>query len=252
MKKWMIVSLVGMLLVGCTQGTSANTPTEQPSTPAPEKTEEPSTPSSQEVVGGWEATDVCVTKLSEEEQAIFDKALEGLVGVGYTPVQVLATQLVSGTNYAYLAVGETVTATPEKNYYVITVYADLNGGAELTNIHKIDSSDLHTKEDREYETSVGGWEVVPVSEPGALPDAELQGKFEEATAQLMGVTLQPVAVLGTQLVNGTNYSILCSGNAVVPNPVSKLYVLTMNVALDGKVEVLSNELVDLEYYLTEE
>lgn len=252
MKKWMIVSFVGMLLVGCTQGTSANTPTEQPSTPAPEKTEEPSTPATQEVVGGWEATDMYVSRLSKEQQETFDKALEGLVGVGYTPIQVLAVQLVSGTNLAYLAVGETVTATPEKNYYVITVYADLNGGAELTNIHKIDSSDLHTKEDTKNGPQFGGWTIYENMEPVELPDAELQGKFVEATAQLMGVTLQPVAVLGTQLVNGTNYCILCKGNTVSPTPEGKLYVLTMNVALDGKVEVLSNELVDLEYYLTEE
>ena len=50
--------------------------------------------------GGWTpSADPAVT---EELQVVFDKGLEGLVGVGYTPVAYLGSQVVAGTNHAFL------------------------------------------------------------------------------------------------------------------------------------------------------
>ena len=50
--------------------------------------------------GGWTpSADPAVT---EELQALFEKGLEGLVGVGYTPVAYLGSQVVAGTNHAFL------------------------------------------------------------------------------------------------------------------------------------------------------
>ncbi len=44
----------------------------------------------------------------------------------YNPVALLATQLVSGTNYKALCKGN------DKNLYVVTWYRDLKGNASLT------------------------------------------------------------------------------------------------------------------------
>jgi hypothetical protein len=56
--------------------------------------------------------------LTEEAQSAFDKAMEGLVGVNYTPLALLGTQLVSGTNYSFLC--EAAVVYPDAQpYYAV-------------------------------------------------------------------------------------------------------------------------------------
>lgn len=97
------------------------------------------------MMGGWQDNGELPNMLSDDENEIFTKALEGLTGVGYQPVATLATQVVAGTNYAFLAVGTTVTANPVNHLYVVKVYADLQGNAEVQNICGIDLSEAIAK-----------------------------------------------------------------------------------------------------------
>ena len=50
--------------------------------------------------GGWEAVEDGT--ITEELQALFDRAMEKMVGVDYTPVELLEKQIVAGTNYKFL------------------------------------------------------------------------------------------------------------------------------------------------------
>ncbi|MFQ2018524.1 hypothetical protein ACK34I_15280 [Aeromonas veronii] len=52
------------------------------------------------LVGGWTA----YHKLTAEDQAVFDQALKGFVGVQYVPFEV-STQVVAGTNYRFKCKG---------------------------------------------------------------------------------------------------------------------------------------------------
>ena len=52
------------------------------------------------VSGGWSITDD--TSITPEAQEVFDQAMESFTGVGYEPVDLLATQVVAGTNYCKL------------------------------------------------------------------------------------------------------------------------------------------------------
>lgn len=92
------------------------------------------------LMGGWQDNGDQPNMLSDDEKAVFEKALEGLTGVGYQPVAKLASQVVSGTNYAFLAVGTVVAPEQIPHLYVISIYADLQGNAELKNICGIDLS----------------------------------------------------------------------------------------------------------------
>ena len=94
------------------------------------------------LMGGWQDTDSLPNMLNDKENEVFEKAMEGLTGVGYQPVATLATQVVAGTNYAFLALGTTVTAQPITHLYVVNVYADLQGNATLNNICAINLSTL--------------------------------------------------------------------------------------------------------------
>lgn len=85
-----------------------------------------------ELVGGWtEAQDSTITP---ELQTIFDKAFEGMVGASYKPIKLLATQVVSGTNYKFLAEQTTVTANPETKKVVVEIYEDAQGNVSVTEI----------------------------------------------------------------------------------------------------------------------
>lgn len=82
--------------------------------------------------GGWRQREDM--NLSEEDTSIFDKAMEGFVGVSYSPIAVLSTQAVAGTNYAYLCEATPVVQDPESYYAIVTIYEDLSGNTEISDI----------------------------------------------------------------------------------------------------------------------
>ena len=247
MKKLFLALLAGLMVAGCATKKDPE-PTPEPT---PEATAETGTEENLggEMLGGWTVNTDYNQLMGEDEIELFNSAMEGLVGVGYTPIQVIATQLVSGTNYAYLASGTTVTAEPETNYYVVVVYQNLQGETEVTAINQIDLADVKTKE-ADDGAKVGSWEIRDTGKMGMLPGQETESSFEEATKELLGVTLNPVVLFGTQVVAGTNYKALCRGKTATEDPQLNLYVVTWNTDPEGKSSVVSNEVFDIEYYVT--
>ena len=93
-------------------------------------------------VGGWQAAeDPAVT---EDLQAVFDKGLEGLVGVGYPPVAYLGSQVVAGTNHAFLCQARTVVPDAVPRWTVVYLYEDLKGNVTLMNVADFDFGALCT------------------------------------------------------------------------------------------------------------
>ena len=74
--------------------------------------------------------------LTNEDRAVFDKALEGLMGVRYEPVSV-ATQVTAGTNYRFTATAAPVVPNPVSYTAHIFVYKSLSGEVELTGIVRL-------------------------------------------------------------------------------------------------------------------
>ena len=81
-------------------------------------------------LGGWKATET--PAVTEEAQAALDKAVESLVGAEYKAVALLATQLVSGTNYEMLCEVTAVAPGAEAHYAIVHVYQALDGSAKIT------------------------------------------------------------------------------------------------------------------------
>ena len=100
--------------------------------------------SARHLAGGWEIVSAEARTLPEEAQIAFEKATAGLVGAVYTPVALLSTQLVAGTNYCILCQITPVVPDPVPTWNLIYIYADLHGGAEITNIWEI-YVDRHTE-----------------------------------------------------------------------------------------------------------
>ncbi len=261
MKKRIIAGITAALLVSVLAlaacGKSGDTPKPQGGTtgsgtvtPAGSGTSSGSgSASAKPVLGGWTINDVIVTSvLTEEAQEAFDKAIVGYTGVGLEPAALLATQVVSGTNYLYLCEGKTVTADPVPGWYLVVVYNDLEGNAEITSVESIDLLNLMTTESGLPSDVVGGWTLMPPADAVTLPQ-DVATKFAEATQAYTGLNLYPLALLGTQIVSGTNYMILCEGTTVTAQPESGIYVVKMYVDLSGKAEITDVQQLDLLAYL---
>lgn len=200
------------------------------------------------IVGGWETPEVAREDLAEDEKEIFDKAFEGFTGVGYEPVCVLATQVVSGTNYAYLARATTVTAEPVSFFSIVKIYKDLNGNVELTSIADINLLDIATKENSD-ENLLGGWTITDTGKPGTLGSAEAQSSFEKAVEELIGQGYNPVQLLGRQVVAGTNYIALARGKVVGSEGAPELYIISWYEDLEGNSTITDVRKFDLGYYV---
>ena len=246
MKKVWMALLAGLLLVGC-----SSPKTEEAPAATPEATEEaavetaPAELGAEGQTGGWTVNEDYNNMMAEEDQTRFASAMEGLVGVGYTPIQVIATQVVNGTNYAYLASGTTVTAEPVTGYYIVNVNQSSSGEISVVNIAEIDIADVKTKE--AAGAVLGGWQPTDTGKPGMLPGEEAQSSFDAATKD-DAVRYNPIVLLGTQVVAGTNYKALCRGKDADNN--LNLYVVTWFAGVNGENKVIENGVFDLEAYVT--
>jgi len=89
------------------------------------------------MAGGWENVPCEAGILPEGAQAAFDKATEQLDGAIYTPVALLSTQVVAGTNYCILCQISPVVPDPVPAWVLVYIYADLQGGAEILNVYEL-------------------------------------------------------------------------------------------------------------------
>ena len=88
------------------------------------------------MVGGWTAADD--PTVTPELQAVFDKALDGLVGVDYTPLVYLGRQVVAGTNHAFLCQARVVYPDAVPSYKLVYVYEALDGSCQILSIADFD------------------------------------------------------------------------------------------------------------------
>ena len=89
------------------------------------------------MVGGWNIVPHEAEELPENAQAAFDKATEDLDGAEYTPVALMATQVVAGMNYCILCQITPVVPDAEPTWALVYIYADLQGDAEIMNVYEL-------------------------------------------------------------------------------------------------------------------
>ena len=199
--------------------------------------------------GGWEVSEKAVDGVSAEEKAVFEKALSGEgigVGVDYTAVDVLAKQSVAGWKYAFLCVKKAVTPEAVPAWCVLTVYEGLDGSASVNGIIDIDVANVRTKANSTAgDNTSGGWEA-DVNEAKLSVSERVDG----ALGSYEGMKFTPIAVLGTQVVAGTNYRVLAYGAPVVPDAVYDLYVVDVFDAIGGEAEISSVKVFDLHSYVS--
>ena len=179
------------------------------------------------IVGGWSVSSMDITDAHKE---LFKKAQETLTGAVYTPIALLGTQVVAGTNYRFLCYREASVSelNAEPVYAIVVIYEDLKNNASITEI-----------KDSEVPAPVSGKDVVGAYEASsdlAMNDDATKA-FTLATETLTGVEYKAVALLGSQVVAGKNYRILCESKASTGNSETGWAILTVYADLEGHAEV---------------
>lgn len=230
-KKWIMAVIILSFVLSACGSSGQSSKEEQPADNG--KTEE--TESSEAVSGGWELVQHDEASLPEEVQLAWDKAAESYTGDELKPVVYIASQVVAGVNYMILC--ET---TDPVAYKMATVYKDLDGNAEISAVNDFDLTAYTEGENTEINSGelAGGWDVPEDTKGLPIPD-EAQAAFEKAAAELDGNVIEPLALLGTQLVSGTNYALLCKSMLVTEQPVTGIQVVTVYEDLDGNAEIIN-------------
>lgn len=100
-------------------------------------------PDPEPIDGGWgSSTGASYAAIPEDAQAAFDKANADQTDRALRPEALLATQVVSGTNYMFLCSGDLGGEYPDRYQQVVIVYADLEGNAQITNVCTLDPAVL--------------------------------------------------------------------------------------------------------------
>lgn len=223
MKKKIAALLTAVLILSC----AANAAQGEAAT-APSKEATADVQMEDILEGGWRsAEDPTITP---ELAELCNNAMEMLVGASYTPVALLATQTVAGTNYRILFRATPSVLDAVETYAIGTVYEDLEGKATLEDMQ---STDVETN----LSDMPGGWmepESVEVTK-------EAQAAFDAALEGLVGVDYQPIALLASQVVAGTNYAILCQATVVYPDAEPYYAIVYVSADLNGQAEIMEIE-----------
>lgn len=182
------------------------------------------------ISGSWKRTSD--PALPEKVREVFDKAFEGLEGVSYTPVALLASRTTGfGTQYRILCKATVVVPGAQEEYVVVTLQHSWLSKAEI-----LDIGDPLCLTNLDYEEgAVGTWQEA---ESPAMTE-EATAAFNEATEGFVGVDYVPVALLSTQTVAGTNYRILCEATTVYPGAKMHYAVVNMYESLEGNANIIS-------------
>lgn len=172
-------------------------------------------------------------ELTRMVDTVFRKAFDGLTGASYTPVALLATRTTaSGTQYRLLCRRTLVYPGAEETYVVATLSRNWLGRAKLLDVGDALAPTELAQED---ETLLGGWQEAE----SPVMTEEATEAFQKATEMLLGAHYEPVALLSTQVVAGTNYRILCEETPVYPGAEMHYVVMTVYQDLEGNASILS-------------
>ena len=189
-----------------------------------------------EITGGWEASES--PEITSERQAIFNKALDGFVGVGYEPIAYLGSQIVAGTSHAFFCKAQVVYPKAQPYFAIVFIYEDLEGNVEIQDIASMTAYGELDENAGSAERLAGGWSVADAQDDG-------MAAFEKATEELVGVSYTPIRVLSSQVVAGMNYCVLCQAHVVAPDAKPYYTMAFVYEDLDGNAELTQFKDLDI-------
>ena len=176
-------------------------------------------------VGGCKANQGSLSlKKNKAAKSAFDKAVKDLDGYTYQPVAYLGSQVVSRNNYSYLCKGKAVVPKAKTEYFILNVYEDLSGKAEITGTH-----DLLTR----------GWKY----NQGKTKNASVNATLKKAMKMLVGANYTPIAYVGK---SGKNYAVFCSKKVTAPKAKRSYSMVIVKKQSKKKVKLVKIQDVSLD------
>lgn len=173
------------------------------------------------IVGGY--TQAASPVVTPAVQKVVDKATDSLVGAEYTPVALIDTQIVAGTNYRILCKITPVVPNAQSTYNVVTIYEDLQGNAKITDIQESSAK-----------AGADGWKETRTPVVNGLAKQVLN----KATAGLMDVGYSPIAAVEYKVGLGSvSYALLCRVSSITPNPQNNFVLLYITSDIFGNAKV---------------
>jgi hypothetical protein len=205
--------------------------------------------------GVWSISDQKIEDfLPDEVEKAFNKATEALAGCSLEPLAYVGSQVVAGMNYMILCRATTSAKDQGTSYKMAVIYADLEGNAELLSLKDFDLSEFTdgdgtsiTDADKAADMDiVGGWSI-PEDAAGAGLPKDINEKYESATASVDWIwsKVSPLAYLGSQVVAGNNYALICKGESSSEERADSMMIVTIYEDPDGKSELSNIHLLDL-------
>ena len=241
MKKALSLVLTAAIGVSClaacskepaeTETSAAETTVEE--TQTAETTEAPETTAAETT----EAAPTVSTEVTAELSELFDQALDGFVGVGYTPKFYLGSFDNGGTVHCFLCESTVVTANPVSYWSFVFITDDGAGNVGIGKVCQPDYTCINVYDGDFLATEVqtepvpGGWEETMDFE---VTDDRL------AEFRLANIIYMPVALLATQVVAGMNYIYLATDDD------GNLSIVEIYVDLDGGASTLGAMSLNIE------
>ena len=207
-------------------------------TEAPETTAAETVETTETTAETTEAAPAVDTEVTPELNDLFEQALDGFVGVGYTPEFYLGSFDNGDTVHCFLCESTVVTANPVSYWSFVFITDDGAGNVSIGKVCQPDYASANSYDANEVlatevqtEPVPGGWEETMDYE---VTD-DMLAEFRVANS-----IYDPIALLATQVVSGMNYVYLCSdadGNL-------KFVVIYIN--LDGTGCTLQSKLLNIE------
>ena len=85
--------------------------------------------------------------------------------------------------------------------------------------------------------TLGGWDLSDVK--GVALPQKAQSAFTAVMSDIVGADYEPIAYLGSQVVNGTNYKVLAIKTPVVPNGEKSFVKIVINEGTDKTARLVS-------------
>ena len=165
-------------------------------------------------MGSWEIN-VITGGMPEKIATAIGKLGEMMVGAEYTPIAYLGAQVVNGTNHAVLA-EQVLTTGRDTHNIVVLIFNEKPGAmeADLVSIERV----------IEGGAPMGG---IQINVQTDIPE-DAKAAWNEAFYNFVGSDVKPFALLGTQVVKGTNYIFAATVKPLVPGADAKAMVVTIN------------------------
>lgn len=172
--------------------------------------------------GSWKIN-VVKNGMPQKVATAFAKLGETIIGAEYEPIAYLGEQTVNGVNHAVLARQILITGRDTENIVVI-IFNERPDSMEATlvSIERVVEGGM----------ALGG---VQIFNGVDIPE-DAKNVFDAAFKNFVGSKVEPIALLGTQVVNGVNYIFAATLEPVTPNPEKKVAIVVVN-STSGSVAI---------------